>query len=874
MAAMEFDSCQQEIIDINSGHHLVLAPPGCGKTAILASRVDNALRSGVLPSDMLCLTFTNRASRGMQERITKVSGNMDSDLFIGNTHRFCGRYLFENQIVGMSTGILDENDSMSVILEIARSTELPDNMTFSQRQRIAGAFTLQHLIHQFRHHHPDPVLLNVDSTFIEPLRQLCGELHREATKSVIVDIYDNIDDLAQSVIESPFHAAVIDRLRLARSYEIYKHENGLIDFDDMLLLAYDALRRDRNHKRFSWVQIDEVQDLNPLQLAIADELTAPDGVTLYLGDEQQSIFSFIGARQATLNMLKQRCKGNIHRLEKNYRSPFYLLDVFNEYACKNFGISSDWLPRPHNDDKAGFGDLGVKYMADNEKCMIEAARLAIDLSSEGTTAIIVPANKDADAISDALGTVPHFKISGSDFFATDPMQFIISHLSVLASEHNALAWSKIMSIIGIVRRPDIARRTIMKMQSAGLTPSDFLLYDTGSEVTRFIEAYADNPIVIFDTETTGLNIFEDEIVQIAALKIIGGIIVDKFNIILETKRDLPPMLGDIVNPLVEVYHSSSHVDRKEGLTRFLEFAAGAVLIGHNIEFDYHILENNLISAGCVGSLDDLFPKRFDTLKLARIVYPRLYSYRLKDLLIALNLSGENSHLADDDIVATKSLADALYRTVNQEKFIRNHLAMIEASSDFRMRFKEVYGEVYTESRARLYENGNHNAMVDEISRMEQFMINRQLIDEPMKKLRYLMKFLQHRLPSGTESLIGQLDALLVDFATYREADLCEGDVVDDKIFVTTVHKAKGLEFDNVIIVGPVDGTYPFFKSETEEEIREDARKLYVAMTRARRRLILLPYNYYLAATAYGVKRFEKDLSPFLRPVLDKFDVIS
>ena len=54
-----FDELQKAVVDIEEGRHLVLAPPGCGKTAILAARVQKALHSGVCPSDMLCLTFTN-----------------------------------------------------------------------------------------------------------------------------------------------------------------------------------------------------------------------------------------------------------------------------------------------------------------------------------------------------------------------------------------------------------------------------------------------------------------------------------------------------------------------------------------------------------------------------------------------------------------------------------------------------------------------------------------------------------------------------------------------------------------------------------------------------------------------------------------------
>ncbi|WP_394815077.1 UvrD-helicase domain-containing protein [Phocaeicola vulgatus] len=73
---------------LDSGYHLVLAPPGCGKTDILAEVV-RALSCGVSLNDMLCLTFTNRAARGMRSRILeRLQSSGEMSLFVGNVHRF------------------------------------------------------------------------------------------------------------------------------------------------------------------------------------------------------------------------------------------------------------------------------------------------------------------------------------------------------------------------------------------------------------------------------------------------------------------------------------------------------------------------------------------------------------------------------------------------------------------------------------------------------------------------------------------------------------------------------------------------------------------------------------------------------------------
>ena len=72
----------------------------------------------------------------------------------------------------------------------------------------------------------------------------------------------------------------------------------------------------------------------------------------------------------------------------------------------------------------------------------------------------------------------------------------------------------------------------------------------------------------------------------------------------------------------------------------------------------------------------------------------------------------------------------------------------------------------------------------------------------------------------------------------KEADLCSSDVVRDRVFLSTVHKAKGLEFENVVIADARDGVYPFFKSSTPEAKEEDARKFYVALSRAKKTITI------------------------------------
>ena len=91
-----YDERQLEVINAMGGYHLVLAAPGCGKTEVLAERIRRAAARGVDFSDMLCLTFTNRAARAMTERIAATDGlqrEQTDSLYVGNIHRFCARLL-------------------------------------------------------------------------------------------------------------------------------------------------------------------------------------------------------------------------------------------------------------------------------------------------------------------------------------------------------------------------------------------------------------------------------------------------------------------------------------------------------------------------------------------------------------------------------------------------------------------------------------------------------------------------------------------------------------------------------------------------------------------------------------------------------------
>lgn len=876
----ENDEFQKKVITLDNGCHLVLAPPGCGKTDILAERVVRALSCGVSPDDMLCLTFTNRAARGMRSRILErlqTSGEMN--LFVGNVHRFCSHYLFDNHVVARDTTVIDEQESLSIMASIFGWDE--GSLTHNGNKRIlANAAKLQHLAYMIANGCPKEFLMHTDLFSGFDYKTLFKLVSLDYTMENFAGLYTGtvfpkVDTSGQP---SQYLDDCLQQFKFARKYQQYKEERNLVDFDDLLILTYiHASQHQDRLKKYSWIQIDEVQDLSPFQFGIIDLFTdrSRENVTVYLGDEQQAIFSFIGAKLATLEWLRERCGENMHRLYFNYRSPKYLLDVFNTYANMELDVDPHFLPKTNNLTEAGQDSLCIMSAPEKD----DEARLVAESVGNFCTsypaervAVLVPWNKDADQISHELSdrNIPHFKISGTDLFTTLQAQLLFAHLQVVYMESNMMAWSRILYGTGICHEQSGARRFVKLLRDNYLLPSDFLNYTRSSYMLELYRC-CQGEYVIFDTETTGLNVFEDDIVQIAAIKVNAGNIIARFNIIMFTDKPIPAMLGGIVNPLLQEYERADKVDRKTGLYAFLDFVGDCTLIGHNVEYDCRILDYNLRRDCGDFSFPTVHPLYFDTLRVARIMAPRLKSYRLKSLLEVFGLEGENSHLADDDIIATKSVLDHFLGVFAAS--MQRHIDCLQNNSAVAELFRRAYADIYQGTLSRLYRRSSESPLlVDELEHLYGTFIQKGWI-AANPKMRYIFSFLRNDVifPAKTPSLKEQLSAHLLDITTYREADLCDSSCITEKVFVSTVHKAKGLEFENVIIFEATDGVYPFFDKKTPEEIRESARLFYVAMTRAKKRLHIT-----YAESVSGISKWgnpysiDKEPTPFLRHIKKYF----
>ena len=886
------DKYQVPVVEASQGYHLVLASPGCGKTHILAERIRYARERGVKYEDMLCLTFTNRAAREMNNRIQKVVGGDFSELMVGNVHRFCSKFLFEQGRIPADSAIIDDEEAVSIIADYRNEDEEGVTRDFNRYKGYQTIIFFQHFIYQMEHQHPWKYYLHPESFTDddrEAVKHICASQKIEYDEQAVVNIYHHAQEYMDEANAPGLDGKTADRIRVllwkmyyANCYARYKEENHLFDFEDLLLYTYDIYRSDSTCKRYPWIQVDEVQDLNGMQLAIIDLLTAEyNPMVMYLGDEQQAIFSFMGAKVETLTLLKMRCKGNIHHLQRNHRSPKYLLDVFNDYAEKQLKIDRELLPLSDNDTKATSGDLRIIHSstieAEHKDITTEVLSL-YEQNKEERTAVIVSANSDADRISEAMteAGLTHFKVSGRDLFDTPDVKLLLAHLSVLSNEHNSIAWTRIMKGVHAFPSHALARRFNWKLKQLALSPSDFLLYPESCYTAEFLRAYNEEEIVVFDTETTGLDVFNDDIIEIAAIRIKGGEVVgEPLDLYIETDKPISPMLGDKENPMYAIYHEKMSTGEllspSDALRRFLAYVGNSPILGHNANYDYNILDNNL-QRYCKDTMQAHDIRCFDSLKLIRLLAPSLHSYKLESLLETFQLAGVNSHQAIDDVKATVSLVrlcaeKAREKQAQQAAFIRHPKV-----KPFANVLHSNYGERYREAVNRLYKlSTNHEpALVSELSAAYNAFRSDGLIND-IPRLDYILRYLRIDMLTDetvANALAPQLSQYIMDINTLKEADFCNSKSILERIYVTTVHKAKGLEFDNVIIFDAADGRYPNAYNKTKQQDEEDARKFYVAMSRAKRRLFIA---YALQMVDRHGRVFNRELTPLMDSIQKYFN---
>ena len=641
---------QQTIVDLNKGEHLVLAPPGTGKTELLTERLANAIKNGIKQEDMICLTFTNRAATNMLERVERKIG--EQRIFIGNLHNWCNKYLNMEKIISQNMSLLDEEDSLLIIDELKEDLKIEYKIKDRGEIIKLNTFTKQKKL-GFN-----------DNLLLPPnLTQEAKKFEKEL--SIICDEYEKI-----------------------------KNDSLYIDFDDLLTLSYDHISKNIDNINIPWIQIDEIQDLNPLQWAIVEAITDKEqSHRVFFGDYGQAIFSFMGAKVDSLNKICQ--KGTkVHCLYENFRSPQYLLDLYNKYAKK--WLNPDWekSPQAHNKiikEKYSLSLREIEGNDYNEANWIISTKLPRE--PQNTTAILVRTNKIADMYANLLNDrgLKYFKVSGFDLFKRKEVKDLLAFFNILIRNEDRKSWARVLWRYARIHTLKESRKIVNSMYLAGLRPLDFI--DNYPYKLPMLDQFHKDlqygRIVVFDTETTGLDTEKDDIIQIAAIEIIQGKVGKEFEVFINTDKDITA--SEKIHRITRLHLNENAIDRKEALKKFVEFVGNDVLIAHNIKYDKEILNSNLHREGLVHVSS--LVRYFDSIALAQRLYPDFYSYKLEYLIKQLNIEGENTHNALDDVRATVNLLLSFNNKIKETIILRDYF--IQKNDQYLDNFKNRFSPIYT-----------------------------------------------------------------------------------------------------------------------------------------------------------------------------------
>ena len=212
------------------------------------------------------------------------------------------------------------------------------------------------------------------------------------------------------------------------------------------------------------------------------------------------------------------------------------------------------------------------------------------------------------------------------------------------------------------------------------------------------------------------------------------------------------------------------------------------------------------------------------------------------MLDKFQLEGVNSHQAIDDVWATVNLINYCAKRV--KPIVSQQLNFLKDKQVFRIinKLKAYYGSIYREAKQYLYtiDKIEEPAIITALTNAHVSFVTDKTI-ENIERLDYVLRYIKKDIIGkdiGNNSLAEQLSRFIMNISTMKESDFCNSKSIKEHIYVTTIHKAKGLEFDNVIVFDAANGRYPNEYNKTKKEYEEDSRKFYVALSRAKKRVII------------------------------------
>lgn len=422
----ELNPAQLEAVKSKDGAILVIAGAGSGKTKTLTYRVARLIESGVKPENILLLTFTKKAADEMLNRAVMILDSRCEKVAGGTFHSF----------------------SNMILRKYSNCLELKNNFTIIDR---ADA---------------EDVINHIRGKIVEKQEK------RFPRKGTILDIYSkavNKNMSAESVIESEYNqfAHCVEKINeISKQYILYKRENSLLDYDDLLLYLRTLLQsndeiRKKLSNQYKYILIDEYQDTNSLQADIIKLLASEHNNVMAVGDDSQSIYSFRGANfRNILDFPHIFPDTKIIKLEQNYRSSQNILALTNKviekakekYTKTLFSdiVSSEVPALICTNDMQTEAEFVAQRVLELQEDDISLNDMAVLCRSARMTYNL--------EIELAKRAIPYKKYGGLKFIETAHVKDVIAHLRVVLNPNDIISLNRILLLLN-----GVGSQTAMKL---------------------------------------------------------------------------------------------------------------------------------------------------------------------------------------------------------------------------------------------------------------------------------------------------------------------------------------------------------------------------------------------------------------------------
>jgi len=407
---------QRNAVTHSTGPLMVIAGAGSGKTRVLTYRIVHLLKSGVSPHNILSLTFTNKASKEMRNRIELMVGESDArSIWMGTFHSVFSKILrFEAEKLNYPSNftIYDTDDSKSLVRSIIKELNLDKDIykVGMIRNRISS----------------------LKNNFITPAG------------------YNNKSELNQQ-------DKIAKRTEFGRIYQMYVQrceKASAMDFDDLLLKTYQLLENHpdvllKYQEKFKYLLIDEYQDTNHVQYLIIKKLAALNENICIVGDDAQSIYAFRGANiQNILNFKVDYPNYKTYKLEQNYRSTSTIVEAANSIIKQNEKqIEKNVWTSNTKGDKI----IVVKTGSDNDEGRLVANTISdVQMRNQAhhkDFAILYRTNAQSRSLEESLRkrNIPYKIYGGLSFYQRKEIKDLLAYYRLAINPNDEEAFKRIIN---------------------------------------------------------------------------------------------------------------------------------------------------------------------------------------------------------------------------------------------------------------------------------------------------------------------------------------------------------------------------------------------------------------------------------------------